>query len=54
MVRNYSALTEVTLLGPQAFGRPSPTRSLRRAHMGCRRRPKTGTKCPGRTIFNRR
>jgi len=54
MVRNYSALTEVTLLGPQAFGRPSPTRSLRRAHMGCRRRPKTGAKCPGRTIFNRR
>jgi hypothetical protein len=23
-----SALTEVTLPGPQAFGRPSPTRSL--------------------------
>jgi len=54
MVGNYSALTEVTLLGPQAFGRPSPTMSIRRAHMGCRRRPTTGTKCPGRTIFNRR
>jgi len=43
------ALTEVTLPGPAADGR------LRRpglwcAHKNCRRRPTTGTKCPGRTI----
>jgi len=25
---NYSALTEVSLLGPQAFGRPAPTSEL--------------------------
>jgi len=27
--RNHSVLTEVTFPGPQAFGRPSPTRSIR-------------------------
>jgi len=39
---NHSVLTEVTLLGPQAFGRPSPTGSLRRAHKGCRRSARRG------------
>jgi len=42
-VVTIQALTEVSLLGPQAFGRPSPTSE-------CRRRPTPGTKWPGRTI----
>jgi len=37
------ALTEVSLPGPAADGRPSPTSE-------CRRRPTPSTKCPGRTI----
>jgi len=44
------ALTEVTLPGPQAFGRPSPTLSFGVPVDGCRGRPTPGTQGPGRTI----
>jgi len=40
---NIQVPTEVSLPGPVADGRPSPTSE-------CRRRPTPGTKCPGRTI----
>jgi len=46
----FQALTEVTLPGPAADGRPSPTPSFGMPVDGCRRRPTPGTHGPGRTI----
>ena len=41
-------LTEVTLFGPAADGRPSPTISFGVSVERCRRRPTPGMKCPRR------